>query len=223
MRRQGELISQVDADLAEFFRKPVPKIQERMRNSQKALATMWERHEGTNDEFYQDNEEYLFDLATFNLAPGYFQDRISQLVNIRNQKILDIGCGIGTVVFIMAGQGNEVIGWDINKRCIDFCEFKKKKYDLEGEFTLEQPDYSEFDLIVAVDVLEHIDNLQEFIYTLGKSMKRGAKFYHSDFFPKGVEDNIVWPMHFEENEKHLEKWFKKGGLVSWDKRWAIKS
>jgi len=218
MRNQSELMMSVDTDLSEFLHNPVSRIQEFMNTAQSDLAKKWENKAGDTESFYRDNREYLFDLAAFNRTPGYFQDRIAQLVNIRGQKILDIGCGIGTLVFAMAEEGNRVVGWDINQTCINFCRFKKKKYKLGGGFVTKQPDYGQFDLITAIDVLEHIDTLEEFIYNLGKGMKQGAKFYHSDYFPKGE----VWPMHFEENGKHLSKWLKKAGIIEWDGRWGIR-
>lgn len=218
LETQNQLMQKVQEDLSEFLGIPLKVVQNRFTQAQGNLAEMWKKHQGNAEDFYIGNEEYLFDLAWFNQQPHYFQDRIIQLVNISKKKVLDIGCGIGTTVFVMAQQGCEVIGWDINEKCIEFCNFKKKKYNLGGEFTTEKPDFSEFDLIIAVDVLEHISNLQEFLLELGKGMKFGAKFYHSDYFPR----DKMWPMHFEENAEHLDDWLKQGGLIPWDGRWAIK-
>ncbi|KKL12417.1 hypothetical protein LCGC14_2535990, partial [marine sediment metagenome] len=53
---------------------------------------------------------------------------------------------------------------------------------------------------------------------LGTNMKYGAKFYHSDFFPK----EKMWPMHYEEHAKHLDEWLSKAGLIKWDERWCIR-
>ncbi len=217
MVKQQELMRSVDTDLSEFLHQSIPFVQEKIKTAQKELAEAWNTHKGTAEKFYLDNTTYLYDLAWFNQQPHFWQDRVGQLVNIRGTKSLDIGCGIGTLVF-MLGEENDATGWDINKRCIDFAEFKKKKYDLKGNFTIEKPDYSQFDLITAVDVLEHIANLEEFLMDLGKGMKRGAKFYHSDYFEKGES----WPMHFEQHSKHVSTWLTNAGLIEWDNRWTIK-
>jgi len=216
MDHQHELLMSVDTDLSEFLGIPITKVQERMQHAQEKLARMWTEYKGTTEEFYKDNEEYLFDLAAFNKQPGYFQDRLSGLVNLDSMKILDIGCGIGSAVFMLAEQGCDVLGWDINQKCIDFCNFKKKKYNLKGEFTTERPDFKPFDLVIAVDLLEHIENLEEFVLDL--NMKSGAKLYHSDFFPR----EKTWPMHFEENGGKLSGWLQSAGFIEWDGKWAIK-
>lgn len=224
INHQSDLMQKVDEDLSEFLHRPIGKIREQLPTATWELRKQWLVYKGTTEDYYKDNLLYLLDLAAFNLRPLYYQNRIGQLVNISKLKVLDIGCGIGTTVFMMAEQGNEVVGWDINQKCIEFCNYKKKKYNLGGKFTTEKPDYSQFDLIVAVDVLEHIEDLQGFLVDLGKNMKYGAKFYHSDYFGKDDKpDDNVWPMHFTENKEHLRKWLENAKLISWDDSWAIKS
>jgi len=218
MRHQQALMQRVDEDLSEFLQLPYSEIHKKLATAQGELVRLWKEQPGSA-KFYKDNPLYLFDLATFNQNPAYFESRLGQLLNVHGAKILDIGCGIGTVVFGLADQGNDVTGWEINKPCLDFCNFKKEKYNLKGEFTGKQPNYNDFDLIIAVDVLEHIKELKQFLFRLGTSMKLNARFYHSDFFPRGE----VWPMHYEEHAEHLGKWLKNAGLVSWDERWAIKA
>ncbi len=212
---QMNLIQKIDEDLSEFLAQPVNKIREQMNTAQKDLAEEWD---DSGERFYEKNTTYLFDLALFNKQEDYFRNRLGQLVNISKLKILDIGCGIGTTAFMMSEQGNDVTGWDINEDCIDFCNFKKDKYKLGGTFTTEKPDFSEFDFIIAVDTLEHIKDLKGFLKDLGTNMKYGAKFYHSDFFPK----ENAWPMHYEEHAKSLDKWLGQAGLIVWDGRWCIR-
>ena len=215
---QKSLMQKIEEDLAEFLSQPIPEVQKRMLGAQKALAEMWDKKEGDVEDYYKNNQTYLYDLAMFNKTEEYFANRLGQLVNIHGCKVLDIGCGIGTAVFMMAEQNNQVTGWDINQECIDFCNFKKKKHNLSGDFTTEKPDYSQFDLVIAVDTLEHIKPLKRFLKVLGSEMKMGAKFYHSDYFPR----DPVWPMHFEENGKFVQEWLQDAGLIPWDERWAIR-
>lgn len=220
LRKQQELILSIDTDMSEFLKQPLAEVQRDMAQAQNKVADLWHSHTGNVESFYKDNQAYLYDLAVSNRYLPYFQNRIGGLVNIRGIKSLDIGCGIGTVAFMMAGQGNESVGWDINQKCISFCEFKKSKYKLGGEFTTTQPDFSQFDLISAIDMLEHIEDLEAFLFDLGHKMKPGAKLYHSDYFP---QHDGVWPMHFEEHAKSLSKWLKKGGFTEWDSLWSIKN
>ena len=225
VNHHSELIRSVDTDLSEFLNIPLKQAQNRMKRSRDTLAHMWEGRQGTVEDFYKNNEVVMMDNAAFNYVLSYFPDRLSPLLGIKGAKILDIGCGIGTASFVLAEQGNEVIGWDINKQSIDFANFKKKKYDLKGEFTQEAPDFSQFDIVVAIDVLEHIENLEEFLRTLGSGLKSGVKFYHSDYFQRlDPQTNMVaWPMHFEEHKDKLSGWLVETGFVEWDGIWCVMS
>ena len=220
MNHQFQLMQKINDDLGEFFHMAPARVQEAIEHGQERLAKEWSEWKGTPTDFYKDNITSLFDLAVFNQQQYYFEQRLGALIQIGGMKILDIGCGIGTAVFTLAEHNNDVIGWDINQKAIDFAKFKKGKHKLGGEFTTEQPDFSQFDLIIAIDMLEHIPDLHEFLLNLGKSMKVGAKLYHSDFFPKGEKN--TWPMHYEEHQQHLAEWLKESGLVEWDDKWAVK-
>ena len=220
MNHQFNLMQKVNDDLSEFLHMAPGRVQEAIEHGQERLAKEWEEWKGEPTDFYKDNITSLFDLAVFNQQQYYFEQRLGALIQIGGAKILDIGCGIGTAVFTLAEHNNEVTGWDINQKAIAFARFKKEKHKLGGEFTMEQPDFSKFDLIVAIDMLEHIPDLQGFLLNLGKNVKVGAKFYHSDFFPKGEKN--TWPMHYEEHQQHLSQWLKEAGFVEWDDKWCVR-
>ena len=223
--KHHELMLSADTDLGEFLSRPVKEVQKVLGiKSQEKIAKDFKAWQGTAEDFYRDREDFLYDIVASNRFPLYYQSRFGPLVNFKNQKILDFGCGVGTLVFILSDQDNEVTGYDINKRCLEFCEYKKKKYDLKGTFTDELPDLSQFDLICFVDVWEHIEDLKGLIDKLGKEMKSGAKIYHADYFPQNAETGeLLWPMHFTDNEQHVQKWLKEAGFAHWDGVWAIKS
>ncbi|MGE5474763.1 MAG: class I SAM-dependent methyltransferase [Ignavibacteriales bacterium] len=73
-------------------------------------------------------------------------------------KILDIGCGTGKILKEISSYG-EAYGMDSSEEAIDFC----KQYSIEnvkkGFLPEENPYLGElFDIILALDVLEHIDD-----------------------------------------------------------------
>jgi 2-polyprenyl-3-methyl-5-hydroxy-6-metoxy-1,4-benzoquinol methylase len=217
IRKQQELMKNIGKDIAEFCKIDINQAVARINKGQKAIAEEWNSRSGSTNNFYITNEHQIYDLSAFNSNPQYFEARLKPLVNLRGQKILDIGCGIGTAVFMLSDSGNEVTGYDLNRKLIDFCEFKQKKYCLRGTFTTEMPDLQDFDLVICIDVLEHIEDLQGFLKDIGSKMKKGAKLYHSDAF--GHQD--INPMHFDHSED-IDQWLREAGLASWDDSWAVK-
>lgn len=205
-------------ELAEFLGKTTREIIDTPAiYSLEPLITKWKTHKGTTEDFYINNEQYLYNLACYN-ENDESKAKITPLQDVRDLSILDFGCGIGTISLALASRNNKVVGYDINPLCIEFCNFRREKRGLLNiYFTTELPNLDQFDLIVALATFEHIENLEETIHKLGREMKVGAKLYHNDDF------GISWlnPMHFDHS-LYIDKWLKDAGFIIWDKNWAMK-
>ena len=98
---------------------------------------------------------------------------IIKKLNIKpDQKVLDIGCGWGSLAIDIAKSTNcEVTGITLSKKQFDFCVKKVKELKLENKVKFKLVDYRElnekFDRIVSVGMFEHV----------------GRKFYRK-FFKK---------------------------------------
>ncbi|MDA7456377.1 cyclopropane-fatty-acyl-phospholipid synthase family protein [Candidatus Pelagibacter ubique] len=103
---------------------------------------------------------------------------IIKKLNIKpNQKILDIGCGWGSLAIDIAKSNNcEVTGITLSENQFNYCVKKAKKLNLENQVTFKLIDYRQldekFDRIVSVGMFEHV----------------GRKFY-KNFFKK--IDNLL--------------------------------
>ena len=87
---------------------------------------------------------------------------IIKKLNIQeNQKVLDIGCGWGSLAIDIAKTINcEVTGITLSQNQFDYCVKKAKKLNLENQVTFKLIDYRElnekFDRIVSVGMFEHV-------------------------------------------------------------------
>lgn len=208
-------------DLAEFTSQDKGQVDRKLEYARMTLARLWREHKGTPEEFYKDNVECLYDDATFNLGADYAKNKLASLSNIKGEKILDIGCGIGTAAFMLASQGNKVIGYDINQTAIDFCNFKKKRNKASITFTTDMPELSQFNLIVCIDVLEHIEDLESFIKMLGEGMKPGSRLYHNEPIKEELYIETHHPQHFDHTDK-VETYLEEAGFSLKGDVWAIK-
>jgi len=132
---------------------------------------------------------------------------------IKPERILDFGCGVGVSTCLLSELGNEVIGYDINKKAVDFANFRARKHNYKAQFTAEMPELGQFDLVLAIDVLEHIEDLRSLILKLGKSMKSGARLYHYGTFEDGSPD------HFNHSA-NINEWLEEAGFEIIDTLWA---
>jgi 2-polyprenyl-3-methyl-5-hydroxy-6-metoxy-1,4-benzoquinol methylase len=114
-----------------------------------------------------------------------FWRRMVNIPDLNNKKVLDLGCGHGSMCIYMALKGaRKVIGLDINNRLIEFAkENVKKNYpQLEDkiEFVnvgLEEYSDCNFDYIVSYSTLEHVIYLKRVMEEVKKHLKVGGKFY----------------------------------------------
>ena len=98
--------------------------------------------------------------------------------------VLDAGCGAGEYSFLIAREFKSVrvVGYDVNGAQIRRNNVKAKKENLTnvGFFAKDLTsidDFEKFDLIVCVDVLEHIKDDDRCIRSLYQALKHGGKLY----------------------------------------------
>lgn len=174
------------------------------------LSTKGERSPKEVRSFYgNENNGYLYDLAAWNFSPGYMA-MTEGFKNSIGKRVLIVGCGIGGEA-VQLVQGNAV---DIFELPGVLKRFSEKRLDGKARFlegsTLLDARLEKYDLIVMVDVLEHIhpDEFKGVMDLLsGRLLPEGEFFIHANF---GEQDK--YPMHFDN---HLE-------FEAWEKRWGLK-
>ena len=87
---------------------------------------------------------------------------IIKKLNIKpNQKVLDIGCGWGSLAIDIAKSINcEVTGITLSKNQFNYCVKKAKELNLENQVTFKLVDYRQlnekYDRIVSIGMFEHV-------------------------------------------------------------------
>ena len=83
-------------------------------------------------------------------------------LNIKaNQKVLDIGCGWGSLAIDIARTANcEVTGITLSENQLNYCNKRAKELNLENQLSFKLMDYRElnekFDKIISVGMFEHV-------------------------------------------------------------------
>ena len=115
-----------------------------------------------------------------------FWRRIGSKPNFKNKKVLDFGCGHGSLVVDIAKSGaQKVIGVDLNKRVIDFAkENLKKNYsvfkdivEFHNEDILRSDKFKDFDYIITKDTFEHTLNLDKVLFKFYEMLRDDGKVY----------------------------------------------
>jgi 2-polyprenyl-6-hydroxyphenyl methylase/3-demethylubiquinone-9 3-methyltransferase len=129
------------------------------------------------------------------------------------KRILDIGCGGGVFTEALATAGARVVAFDASPGSLEAAKEHARKAGLQIDYryaTAEQfdPSDQQFDAVMAVDVLEHVEDVNATIATAARALRRGGVFgflthnqtltafeeliwqgeYQVGFIPKGNHD-----------------------------------
>lgn len=106
---------------------------------------------------------------------------IAVLAKGKSLKVLDYGCGVGTLSLYLASLGNDVVGLDISDKAINIAKqsaklngknLKRIKFYTLNEGTKKVS--NDFDLVLCIEVMEHILHEKELLrFLVEKLRKRG--------------------------------------------------
>ena len=94
---------------------------------------------------------------------------------LKGISILDIGCGGGLLSEPLARLGAEVVGIDASKKNIEIAKHHLKKSNLDIKYYDKSPENfsyeKKFDVILNMEIVEHVENIPEFINQSTKFLK----------------------------------------------------
>lgn len=174
------------------------------------------------------DDKSLYD-ALKNITPHYFLRRML-LPNFKDfywiekykwenkaYDILDYGCGSADMSLYFAKTGNHVTLCDIEGGNLDYAQ---KRFDIRGlryQTLRSMPEnpipviHPQYDIIIAVEVIEHVRNPLELLKRFNNQMKAGGIIVLGSFPYKQTN---VYGDHLQESV------FKKKELLSWiEKKW----
>ena len=145
----------------------------------------------------------------------------------KNQRVLDIGCGIGGADFLMSQKYDvEVFGLDLSSNMISICWERSQAYaNLKCRFEIGdvmKHDYPNnyFDVIYTRDALLHINNKRDLFGRIKKWLKPGGRLFISDYAHGGLPWSDEFTCYVEQRGYNLltiqeyENLIKEYGFVN---------
>lgn len=151
-----------------------------------------ERRTNINNAFYDDlgNEWHEGEDSPFVLLRAENALRnpwINQVISARVQEkccILDIGCGGGLLTNFLSVQGHTVHGVDLSEKSLEQARekdiTKNVTYTKASAYSLPYKAES-FDVVCAMDLLEHVETPQLVIQEASRVLKKGGLFFFHTF------------------------------------------
>ena len=125
-------------------------------------------------------------LHNFNpIRIKYIKENIIKDFKIKSSKnplkkinLLDIGCGGGLLSEPMCRMGANVFGIDASAKNIKVARFHAKKNKLKINYQVASPEKFKtkikFDVILNMEIVEHVENIDFFIKESGKLLKKNG-------------------------------------------------
>src|SRR5687768_2302408 len=119
-------------------------------------------------------------------------ERICRTLNTANPRILDVGCGTGANLKMLAAYGR-IEGVDISEQAVDFC--RERGLDSVKLGAIEELPYESgsFDLVTALDVVEHLDDDVAGLREVRRVLRPDGRvlvFVPAFMFLWGVQDDV---------------------------------
>ncbi len=116
----------------------------------------------------------------------YITEKLKYHFNIENNNdnflnkinILDIGCGGGLISEPLARLGGSVTGIDASEKNIKVAKTHAKKNNLKIQYLNTSPEKlevdEEFDVILNLEIVEHVENVDLFLRSCNKLLKKNG-------------------------------------------------
>jgi 2-polyprenyl-6-hydroxyphenyl methylase/3-demethylubiquinone-9 3-methyltransferase len=117
------------------------------------------------------------------LRLGYVLERIAHRFgrppgDLTGLRVADIGCGAGLMCEPLADRGAQVVGVDAAAKNIAAARAHASDGPLNIDYRVGAPDTAlgddEFDVLLLLEVVEHVDNLQAFVHHAARHLKPGG-------------------------------------------------
>lgn len=105
----------------------------------------------------------------------YLQIILDRFAPGGNSKVLDVGCGTGAIMDLLKSRGYFAEGVDTSEEALKFCREKGHTVQLGSADKMDYADES-FDLVLASDVLEHLENDAAAVREVSRVLKKGGLF-----------------------------------------------
>jgi len=182
------------------------KVLYEWHNSGKTVAESWNKLKPNTEEdivnFYKKTDAYVYDLSVESIRPTRIEWRdliflyLSQFDN--KETLLDFGGGVGTESIFFSNASLKTTYYDLPSITSDFARYRVKQYaNNDVTFVLDEKKLTSYDVIVCLEVLEHLVDPIKAMELIYSKLKIGGLVFLSESFNLIGDD---YPSHLKQNK-----------------------
>lgn len=163
------------------------------------------------DGYHQKNRQFAKVIGDGNFTYWYILSFLHQACRkgFSGLKVLDVGCGVGSISLYLAAQGAEVTGIDISPRAIKIANQAKTEVGLKNvvfrQGTL-RAEPKKYDLVVCFEVIEHIENDEAFVKQILVNLKPNGLLVLSTPSQNNTLYRFGFYRQFDQEVGHLRRY-----------------
>ena len=184
-------------ELSEYTGRNLNLVYERCQTARVELAWLWEQYKNDPIAYYRDSDLYIFDLSFYCQLiqdSGFYQQYEKILKDFQIKTCLDFGGGIGEYAIIACNNGIKTDYLEIEEsKTLEYAKYRFKQYGVEPTILGLNDEIGKYDLIVAMDVFEHILDNKPVIEKCAQSCK-----YMICNTPEELPYNFIYPQHISK-------------------------
>jgi len=168
----------------------------------------WEPLKNPGGSWYEHDERYADRNQNPILDPNWNHKKIISFLAPRTGSVLDVGCGVGNFLAYAVSRGWKGAGIDFDR---DAIEAGKRTFNLSDLFVSDIHGFAKsnpgkhYELVTFFDVLEHIDDHEDFMQTVHNLLT--AKGHLALSVPYGGHAAFLMPA--DVPPRHLTRWNEK--------------
>lgn len=129
----------------------------------------------------------------------------------KKSKILDIGCGVGTIDFYLSNNVKSITGIDISKKAIEVARRNAEEFKLNNiKFVTGNVDSlkfnSKFNTIICSEIIEHVDNDDKLLVDINKLLYRKGTLILTTPLDTAFLYKIGLAKNFDQRVGHLRRY-----------------
>jgi 2-polyprenyl-3-methyl-5-hydroxy-6-metoxy-1,4-benzoquinol methylase len=130
----------------------------------------------------------------------------------KDKKVLDIGCGTGTICLYLASKGSSVLGVDISRNAIKLANINSRNLGLVDKVKFLLADFTKmqingkYELIVCSELLEHVKDHKAVLGKIYKLLKKNGHVIFSVPLDSSFLYRYKFLDKFDEEAGHLRRY-----------------
>lgn len=206
-------------ELAEYTQRDLWLVTERSKTAVIELAWRWPMFKDMELDFYRESELYIFDLTSYQSVlrdRGFHTMFVQMLKRLDIKTMLDFGGGIGEYTILGLQNGVETDFLEVDgSYTMNYAKHRFKTHNLNPKILNENSQITYHDMVVAMDVFEHIKDPAPLITEIAKNCR-----YMVCNMPGELPYGPAYPQHI--SFPNLNKDFELVGNYLWKSRYKPK-